>query len=92
MPSRAAVVLFRLLSATAVWLALWRSVPLPPLAEQAVALLPLWLLLGFALYSAVTVIWSVATFPACPAAALELQREVEEARADLRKRGVLPMK
>jgi hypothetical protein len=36
------------------------------------------------------VLWSVITFPSCPAAALELQREVEEARADLRKRGVLP--
>ena len=92
MPSRAVIVLFRLLLASAAWLALWSCLnkPLPPLAHLGVALLPFWALLGFGLYSATVVLWSVITFPSCPAAALELQREVEEARADLRKRGVLP--
>ena len=88
-PARAQVVLLRLLVATAVWLGLWLGLPLPRLAEQAVALLPLWALLCFGLYSAVTILWGLLTFPTCPEAALELAKEVEQARSDLRKRGVL---
>ena len=87
--SRASIVFARLLVATAVWLALWLYAPLQPGAKLAVALLPLAALVAFALYSALAILWSVVTFPSCPEAAVELQREVEEARADLRKRGVL---
>ena len=89
MPARVTVVLLRLLAAAALWLALWLAVPLPREVEQAVAFLPLWALLAFALYSAGCIVWGLITFPTCPEAALELQREVQEARADLRRRGVL---
>jgi dolichol-phosphate mannosyltransferase subunit 3 len=88
-PSRAQVVLLRLLAATAVWLGLWLAAPLPSGTELAVALLPLWALLSFGLYSAVTILWGLLTFPTCPEAAQELAEEVEQARKDLRKRGVL---
>ena len=50
---------------------------------------PLACLVLFGLYSAGTVAWSVVTFPECPQAAVELQKDIVDARRDLRKRGVV---
>lgn len=43
-------------------------------AVPRVTQLPLWALLSFGFYAAASIGWSMLTFPACPEAAVELQR------------------
>uniref|UniRef100_A0A8D2ZNW1 Dolichol-phosphate mannosyltransferase subunit 3 n=1 Tax=Scophthalmus maximus TaxID=52904 RepID=A0A8D2ZNW1_SCOMX len=50
--------------------------------------MPLYLLVSFGCYSLATVGYRVATFNDCEEAALELQQQIQEAREDLRKRGL----
>jgi len=58
----------------------WRGFILP---------LPAILLLVFGIYAAATVLYRVFTFNDCEGAAKELQRQIEEAKAELRIKGVL---
>ncbi|KAF0024578.1 dolichol-phosphate mannosyltransferase subunit 3 [Scophthalmus maximus] len=50
--------------------------------------MPLYLLVSFGCYSLATVGYRLATFNDCEEAALELQQQIQEAREDLRKRGL----
>lgn len=73
MGKRLSVVLRRLAAFLMAW-AVLAMLPQRASLRPATALLPLWLLLAFGLHSAVVVLYSVATFPSCPEAALGLQR------------------
>ena len=66
----------------------------PLLRSQLTALprvmqLPLWALLSFGFYAAASIGWSMLTFPACPEAAVELQR-VRTRRLESRPTSLLP--
>lgn len=50
---------------------------------------PLWAILALGVYAAGSVIIGVATFESHPEAAAELEKEVAEAKAALKKRGIL---
>uniref|UniRef100_A0A6B0UD11 Dolichol-phosphate mannosyltransferase subunit 3 n=1 Tax=Ixodes ricinus TaxID=34613 RepID=A0A6B0UD11_IXORI len=50
-------------------------------------LLPLYACLTFGVYAASVVLYRVFTFNNCEAAAVELKKQIVEAREDLRKRG-----
>ncbi len=49
---------------------------------------PLGLAVMFALYAAFVVIYRTLTFNDCPEAADELQKQIKEAKADLKKKGL----
>lgn len=57
----------------------WMSVIIP---------LPLLLVALFGLYAVSTVLWRVYTFNDCEEAAKELQKEVRQAKDDLRQKGI----
>jgi dolichyl-phosphate mannosyltransferase polypeptide 3 len=57
----------------------WMSVIIP---------LPLFLPALFGLYAVSTVLWRVYTFNNCEEAAKELQKEIQQAKADLRQKGI----
>lgn len=50
--------------------------------------LPLLLMIIFGLYSATVVLWRVYTFNNCEEAAKELQKEIQQAKADLQQKGI----
>ncbi|XP_058475076.1 dolichol-phosphate mannosyltransferase subunit 3 [Solea solea] len=50
--------------------------------------MPLYLLVTFGCYSLATVGYRVATFNDCDEASLELQKQIKEAKEDLRKKGL----
>lgn len=56
--------------------------------ELAVRWAPLWGILALGLYALMSVIYGVLTFEDCPEAALELERQVQEARAEMKRRGI----
>ena len=49
---------------------------------------PLWGILGLGLYAAIKIIYGLITFQDFPEAAAELERQVEEARAEMKRRGI----
>nr|XP_015191943.1 PREDICTED: dolichol-phosphate mannosyltransferase subunit 3 isoform X1 [Lepisosteus oculatus] len=60
-----------------------------PAAWQEVAWpMPVYLLVAFGCYSLATVGYRVATFNDCEEAARELQEQIQEARVDLRRKGL----
>ncbi|CAB9501861.1 Dolichyl-phosphate mannosyltransferase polypeptide 3 [Seminavis robusta] len=50
---------------------------------------PIWAVLLLGVYAAATIIYNVMTFNDCPEAAAELDRQVKEAKAEMRKRKVI---
>mmetsp|Transcript_33435 Transcript_33435/g.72965 ORF Transcript_33435/g.72965 Transcript_33435/m.72965 type:complete len:112 (+) Transcript_33435:85-420(+) len=60
-----------------------------PAVEWVVQILPLYALVSFGFYSLAVIGYRVATFPTCPEASEELQKEILEAKADLTAKGVL---
>ncbi|XP_028317330.1 dolichol-phosphate mannosyltransferase subunit 3-like [Gouania willdenowi] len=61
---------------------------LPPAYREMAWPMPLYLLVSFGCYSLATVGYRVATFNDCVDAAKELQVQIKEAKADLRKKGL----
>ncbi|XP_029022494.1 dolichol-phosphate mannosyltransferase subunit 3 [Betta splendens] len=75
--------------------AVWASVTfdlfdlkLPKTYREVAWPMPLYLLVSFGCYSLATVGYRVATFNDCEEAAKELQQQIKEAKADLRKKGL----
>ncbi|XP_067395214.1 dolichol-phosphate mannosyltransferase subunit 3 [Emydura macquarii macquarii] len=60
--------------------------PLP--CQQLLRPFPAYLLVAFGCYSLATIGYRLATFNDCEAAAKELQEQIQEARADLSRRGL----
>lgn len=58
------------------------------LPELAVELAPLWGIICLGLYALMTVICGVIAFEDCPGAAAELERQVDEARVEMKRRGI----
>ncbi|XP_076671957.1 dolichyl-phosphate mannosyltransferase subunit 3 [Andrena cerasifolii] len=56
--------------------------------KQVILFLPVIVLVLFGLYAATVVLYRVFTFNNCEGAAIELQQQIEEAKEDLRSKGV----
>lgn len=57
--------------------------------RMAILYLPVILIFLFGLYAATVVLYRVFTFNNCEEAAVELQKEIKEAKADLRSKGLV---
>ncbi|KAN0080405.1 Dolichol-phosphate mannosyltransferase subunit 3 [Tylopilus felleus] len=73
-------------------LALFAVLPLPFLDPDVVAqllhVIPWWLLVSFGAYSLASLGWGLFTFQDCPDAYHELLEEINDAKHDLRTKGV----
>mmetsp|Transcript_25153 Transcript_25153/g.42086 ORF Transcript_25153/g.42086 Transcript_25153/m.42086 type:complete len:106 (-) Transcript_25153:676-993(-) len=76
------------LAVTGLWVLALRQQWSPAVA-WVVQILPMYALVSFGFYSLAVIGYRVASFPTCPEASVELQREILEARADLTAKGVL---
>ncbi|KXL42677.1 hypothetical protein M433DRAFT_6245 [Acidomyces richmondensis BFW] len=64
-------------------------VPLPAtIQDDIVPVLPLWAIVAFGAYLLGKLGWGVLTFNDVPEAHAELMKQIDQARADLRKKGV----
>lgn len=61
---------------------------LPALYKEVAWPIPVYLLVAFGCYSLATVGYRVATFNDCVEASQELQAQIQEAKADLKKKGL----
>jgi len=59
-----------------------------PFVKEAVFWSPLLFVFAFGIVSVLIILYRVATFNDCEAAAAELKKQIEEARADLRSKGM----
>ena len=62
---------------------------LPLAGDLLIDWAPLWAIVAIGLYLLSVLILGVISFKDCPQAAVELESEVEEAKRDLRKRGII---
>ena len=62
---------------------------LPRAAVLLIVWAPIWVVILVGLYLLLVLITGVISFKDCPEAAVELEREVEMAKADLKKRGII---
>ncbi|KIJ64251.1 hypothetical protein HYDPIDRAFT_90699 [Hydnomerulius pinastri MD-312] len=73
-------------------LAIFSFVPVPlveaDISAQILPLIPWWLLVSFGSYSLWSLGWGLFTFRDCPEAYHELLKEINDAKNDLRGRGV----
>ncbi|KAH7927031.1 dolichol-phosphate mannosyltransferase subunit 3 [Leucogyrophana mollusca] len=78
--------------AAAYFLTLFAFLPVPlvdtDVAQEVLPLIPWWLLVSFGSYSLWSLGWGLFTFRDCPEAYTELLQEINEAKNDLRGRGV----
>ncbi|KAL1301763.1 hypothetical protein AAFC00_005961 [Neodothiora populina] len=79
-----------LLLVSSVYLALFLGlVPLPSkIQDEIIPVLPFWVLISFGAYLLFSLGWGVFTFNDVPEAHKELMAEIEQARADLKSKGV----
>lgn len=78
------------LTFAAIWVHLLLGYPIK-LSESArfhVQLLPIYLVVLFGLVSAAIVLYRVATFNDCPEAYQELRGQIDQAKSDLKKKGI----
>lgn len=64
------------------------AIPLCPASREVIFMLPIYLLMSFACYSLAVVGYRVATFNDCTEASDELKQQIEEAKRDLRTKGL----
>ena len=57
--------------------------------ESLVDYFPLWVILCLALYAIGSLVYGVANFADCPLAAKEVERQIEEAKAAMKKKGII---
>ncbi|KAI6036665.1 dolichol-phosphate mannosyltransferase subunit 3, partial [Pisolithus microcarpus] len=69
-------------------LTLFSLVPVPFVSEQILPAVPWWILVSFGSYSLWSLGWGLFTFRDCPEAYCELLKEINDAKNDLRTRGV----
>ncbi|KIK31306.1 hypothetical protein PISMIDRAFT_670345, partial [Pisolithus microcarpus 441] len=60
----------------------------PSVSEQILPVVPWWILVSFGSYSLWSLGWGLFTFRDCPEAYCELLKEINDAKNDLRTRGV----
>ena len=74
----------------AVWAGIWtKNIGNLALSYPNTTMLwPVYLVIFFGLYSIAVIVYRVYTFNDCPEAAKELQLEIEEAKEDLKKKGM----
>lgn len=69
--------------------AIVEAAPFPnDVVDLAVRWAPLWGLVGLALYALIVIGYGLLTFEDFPEAAAELERQVKEARAEMKRRGI----
>lgn len=88
------------LSYAFLWAAIWYQAlqseeaiveksPLSPEATKLlIQLLPLWILVALAIYALTSILYGLATLGDFPEAAVELEKEIREAKAAMKKRGI----
>ena len=59
------------------------------LQEAMIDYLPFWLLLCLAIYAVGSIAYGVVNFRDCPDAALEVERNIEEAKTEMKKREII---
>lgn len=79
--------------ATLCYFITWFSIiPIPFIAEetkdQLIPVFPWWMLVSFGSYSLASLGWGLWSFRDCPEAYTELMHEIQEAKNDLRAKGV----
>jgi type VI protein secretion system component VasF len=60
----------------------------PETTKILIQFLPLWILVSLAIYALATIFYGLATLGDFPEASAELEKEVKEAKAAMKKRGV----
>eukprot|EP00557_Chaetoceros_sp_GSL56_P004297 CAMPEP_0176495302 /NCGR_PEP_ID=MMETSP0200_2-20121128/10575_1 /TAXON_ID=947934 /ORGANISM="Chaetoceros sp., Strain GSL56" /LENGTH=55 /DNA_ID=CAMNT_0017893153 /DNA_START=280 /DNA_END=447 /DNA_ORIENTATION=+ len=50
---------------------------------------PLWLVVGIGLFAAFSILSGVANLEDCPAAAKEVERDIQEAKIAMKKKGII---
>ena len=60
----------------------------PSVTDLAVRCAPLWGIFCLGLYALISIGYGLMTFEDCPEAAAELERQIEEARAEMKRRGI----
>ncbi|VDD92413.1 unnamed protein product [Enterobius vermicularis] len=80
----------RLVACGAVWLVLLQDwLPLPESWRSTILYIPVYAIVMLGVYAVCSVLYGVATFNDCPLAQSELMKEVQEAKEDLKARGVI---
>ncbi|KAJ3287447.1 dolichol-phosphate mannosyltransferase subunit 3 [Rhizoclosmatium globosum] len=94
MGKRAQSILLVFAAGTAAWVLLMLHsvlipfVPVPQYLDEIAPVLPLWLLVAFGAYSLASIGYALVTFGDCPEAYMSLLKEINEAKTDLKRRGV----
>ena len=83
---RAAVYGAALVLLVGLWVGLWTAAAQSKW-EGAVSLLPLWAAILFGFGCATKLVWELLTFNNCPDEIAALERDIAEAKQDLKKRG-----
>mmetsp|Transcript_122772 Transcript_122772/g.354897 ORF Transcript_122772/g.354897 Transcript_122772/m.354897 type:complete len:86 (-) Transcript_122772:224-481(-) len=76
------------LSIAAVFLSVWYSA-LQVSKDPLVVYAPIWAILLLGIYAVASIAIGLANFKDFPEAAAEIERQVEEAKAEMKKRGVI---
>lgn len=80
--------LFAIGLCVSIWLGILLGlVPLPDSCYYIALGFPVYIVVGFGVYSLVVIVYRVATFTDCPEAAAELEQQIKEAREDLKRKG-----
>jgi Dolichol-phosphate mannosyltransferase subunit 3 (DPM3) len=65
------------------------ATPLSPWINVAVVFAPLWVLVGLGVYAVASIAIGVSNFRDCPEAAIELDKQVQEAKAEMKRREII---
>jgi len=79
-----------------VFLAVWQGVKMnqdeataSPAAKILVNFAPIWAIVALGIYALSTIIYNVMTFNDCPEAAKEIDEQVKEAKAEMKRRKII---
>ena len=79
-----------------VFLAVWQGVKMnqdeataSPAAKILVNFAPIWAIVALGIYALSTIIYKVMTFNDCPEAAKEIDEQVKEAKAEMKRRKII---
>lgn len=61
----------------------------PKIQEAMIDYFPLWIVICFGLYAVGSIASGVANCADCPDAAMEVEQHIKEAKADMKKRGII---
>mmetsp|Transcript_4409 Transcript_4409/g.8504 ORF Transcript_4409/g.8504 Transcript_4409/m.8504 type:complete len:90 (-) Transcript_4409:186-455(-) len=74
---------------TFAFLGLWIVLKTEAADNPMVTYAPLWLVVGIGLFAAFSILSGVANLEDCPAAAKEVERDIQEAKIAMKKKGII---